>query len=268
MEFFKNMNEESIFKKVGVGRRIPSDTFFNAGDKMCKMIHREGIVVFGEDEKAKSVVTFPCCIPTCKLILTSLAEFEMHYNSCHRFICSQCKKSLPSAHLLDLHLSEIHDSFFEAQAERNFMYRCFIETCNHLSKTPDYRRQHCIEEHKFPPHDFRFDNHNKKNLKRKGDAKINEVEKMCIRDCDSDQNEDKHRVPKGKFTFGQSSVKGKVFIPRQCNEIYSKKNTNIQSKDNPKKIGELEDELNCSGQSSNDSAISLSELMDTLPPPV
>lgn len=67
------------------------------------------------------VNTFPCEVPGCQVTFSSLLDFEMHYNSCHRFICSQCRKPLPSAHFLDLHLSETHDSFFAAQAARKPM---------------------------------------------------------------------------------------------------------------------------------------------------
>lgn len=68
-----------------------------------------------------SVAVFPCEVPGCKEVFSSVLQFDMHYNSCHRFICCQCKKPLPSAHLLDLHISESHDSFFAAQAERKPM---------------------------------------------------------------------------------------------------------------------------------------------------
>lgn len=32
--------------------------------------------------------------------------------------CSVCRVALPSRHLLDLHLAEVHDSFFAAQVAR------------------------------------------------------------------------------------------------------------------------------------------------------
>lgn len=35
--------------------------------------------------------------------------------------CSVCRKILPSAHLLDLHVSENHDSFFAVKAEKQPM---------------------------------------------------------------------------------------------------------------------------------------------------
>lgn len=130
-----------------------------------------------------------CNIPTCDQEFDTIFAYENHYNSLHRFLCAQCSKNLPSAHLLDLHLSERHDSFFAVQSERKPMvsacfpneivldcehshgftkivlqYRCYLEECPTLHQTPTERRDHCISEHKFPP-DFRFDcyKHTKRN---------------------------------------------------------------------------------------------------------
>lgn len=62
-----------------------------------------------------------CHVPNCNNHFDTVFAYENHYNAFHRYLCSQCRKQLPSAHLLDLHLSERHDSFFAAQAERKPM---------------------------------------------------------------------------------------------------------------------------------------------------
>lgn len=72
------------------------------------------------------IESFPCCVPTCNLVFKTVAEFDMHYNSFHRFVCSQCNKPLASPHLLDLHLSEMHDSFFHMLAGRKPMVSAFF----------------------------------------------------------------------------------------------------------------------------------------------
>ena len=36
----------------------------------------------------------------------------------HKFECATCHASLPTEHLLSCHVSEMHDSFFAAQAAR------------------------------------------------------------------------------------------------------------------------------------------------------
>lgn len=51
-----------------------------------------------------------------------------------------------------------------------------MEECPKLSQTPTERRDHCITEHKFP-HDFRFENHSKKNS-NKADAKRGHTKPM------------------------------------------------------------------------------------------
>ncbi len=65
-----------------------------------------------------------CEIPGCGTELQSVMELELHYNSIHRYTCATCRKSFASAHLLDLHIEETHDSFFAVQAERKPMV-CF-----------------------------------------------------------------------------------------------------------------------------------------------
>lgn len=56
--------------------------------------------------------------------------FLSAYRSTQSFTCSACGSSLLSAHLLDLHLSEVHDPFFEIQAaKRMSVFRCLVEVC-------------------------------------------------------------------------------------------------------------------------------------------
>jgi len=78
-----------------------------------------------------SVAKFPCHVMGCMLKFDSLLQYELHYNSSHRYYCNECSKQLPSPHLLDLHISETHDSFFLAQAERKPMVSHVIQS--HLS---------------------------------------------------------------------------------------------------------------------------------------
>lgn len=45
----------------------------------------------------------------------------MHYNSNHRYVCVECKKSLPNPRLLDIHIQETHDSFFQVLSMKKSM---------------------------------------------------------------------------------------------------------------------------------------------------
>lgn len=76
-----------------------------------------------------SVAKFPCHMMGCVLKFDSLLQYELHYNSSHHYYCNECSKQLPSPHLLDLHISETHDSFFLAQAQRKPMVSHVIQ-CN------------------------------------------------------------------------------------------------------------------------------------------
>ncbi|KAJ3256835.1 hypothetical protein HK103_005079 [Boothiomyces macroporosus] len=88
--------------------------------------------------------------PKCSFY-TSVAEYEQHYEQCHQNKCFQCKKILPTPRLLDLHLSEIHDSFFKIKSEKEDMYECFVDGCKGLFSTWKTRKQHLISVHQYPP---------------------------------------------------------------------------------------------------------------------
>lgn len=110
-------------------------------------------------------------------VFVELKEELMKLDSPHDgqlYTCSVCTKKLISAHLLDLHVAENHDSYFQLQKDKKpvvsklkfsipklfqclwFQFACFLEECKHMSSSPEDRKDHCIKSHKFP-HDFRFD---------------------------------------------------------------------------------------------------------------
>ena len=55
-------------------------------------------------------------------------RYELHYNSTHRNVCSECHRSFPSDYLLDIHILEWHDSMFTMMAQSKAMV-C-IQFCN------------------------------------------------------------------------------------------------------------------------------------------
>jgi len=110
-------------------------------------------------------VQFSCQVPGCTQTFSQLHQSEVHYAAVHRHSCSVCRRSLPSPHLLEIHIQESHDSFFAVMAERKPSYQCFLPTCPHLSWNATERHDHVIKIHKFPP-DFRFDK-----VKKGGKAK-------------------------------------------------------------------------------------------------
>ena len=58
--------------------------------------------------------TFPCGVDGCDRRFRSLRAFEEHYHSSHRFRCIQCGRTFGNKRLLDVHITETHDSFFFA----------------------------------------------------------------------------------------------------------------------------------------------------------
>ncbi|KAL9922448.1 zinc finger protein 511 lethal (2) k10201 [Glossina fuscipes fuscipes] len=97
-----------------------------------------------------------CNVMSCQEVFDNTSSYQSHYNAMHRFICRECKKSLPTEHLLDLHICEVHDFFFAARVTRgDSVYLCFLEECKEKFRNPTQRKEHCIKDHKFPGN-FRF----------------------------------------------------------------------------------------------------------------
>ncbi|XP_069741393.1 zinc finger protein 511 isoform X2 [Narcine bancroftii] len=117
----------------------------------------------GEVEKPK-VSEFCCHVTGCSQLFDTLENYEHHYNTFHRNVCSSCKRSFPSSHLLDIHILEWHDSLFQILAAKQNMYQCLIESCTEKFKSSCDRKKHLMKVHGYPS-DFRFDK--PKKLKRK-----------------------------------------------------------------------------------------------------
>lgn len=79
-----------------------------------------------------------------------LSQHEAHYETSHRNRCSACGRSFPTNRLLDLHLSEVHDSFFKAMAERRAMYVCLVEGCLQVFSSSGKRHGHLVQVHRYP----------------------------------------------------------------------------------------------------------------------
>ncbi|CAM9675348.1 unnamed protein product [Chrysoparadoxa australica] len=116
--------------------------------------------------------TFPCSVSNCKAEFTSIARYEAHYESTHRHRCATCGWVFCTERLLDLHLSEMHDSYFACLAERKPMYQCLVEGCGKVYRDSNGRRQHMIKQHLYPR---AFDFHLPPGVRRKAPShKIND----------------------------------------------------------------------------------------------
>ncbi|TPX64407.1 hypothetical protein SpCBS45565_g05898 [Spizellomyces sp. 'palustris'] len=73
--------------------------------------------------------------------------YREHYREAHMLLCFVCGRILPTAYLLDVHLQEMHDSFFQVLAVQQDMYRCLVEGCTTVSSTAQSRNHHLIHSH-------------------------------------------------------------------------------------------------------------------------
>ncbi|CAD7701939.1 unnamed protein product, partial [Ostreobium quekettii] len=85
-------------------------------------------------------------------LLKEVAQIaEIPTNLSLRPECSICHRRLPTEHLLSLHLSEAHDSFFAAQAAKKLcVFECLVEGCGKKFCGPQQRKQHLRDVHCFP----------------------------------------------------------------------------------------------------------------------
>ncbi|KQJ88490.1 zinc finger protein 511 [Brachypodium distachyon] len=144
---------------AGTRRRLaPDDPFFAAGDMERELLAKHVALDLSDDDRYQlekmdvaSVSTVCCPIAGCGAHLDCLEDFEDHYSTRHTASCSVCSRVYPTSRLLSIHISEAHDSFFEAKVAHGFpMYECLVEGCVVKLKTYKSRQQHLIDKHQFP----------------------------------------------------------------------------------------------------------------------
>ncbi|XP_043284617.1 zinc finger protein 511 isoform X1 [Venturia canescens] len=136
---------------VGVGRRPVDDSFFNETYKACNVFHKTGITVEDDEDLCHQVMKeFPCNFLDCDEVFHNLADYEIHYNGSHRYSCEECRITRPNSRLLEIHIQETHDKFFEISSQKRPMYQCFVVECHEKFASPEERSGHCTTIHKFP----------------------------------------------------------------------------------------------------------------------
>ncbi|XP_052135137.1 uncharacterized protein LOC127753752 isoform X1 [Oryza glaberrima] len=142
-------------------RLAPDDPFFAAGDMERELLAKQVALDLSEDERyqlermevasANSCSALLCPISGCGAHLDCLENFEDHYRTRHTASCSVCWRVYPTSRLLSIHISEAHDSFFQAKVARGFpMYECLVEGCGVKLKSYKSRQQHLLDKHQFP----------------------------------------------------------------------------------------------------------------------
>lgn len=218
-----------------VRRRFrPDAPFFASGNIERELLAKQVALDLTEDEK-QQVVNIEdkesrgvfCPIVGCGTHLNSVEEFEDHHNARHTASCSVCSRVYPTSRLLSIHVSEVHDSFFQAKVARGFaMYECLVEGCVIKLKSYKARQQHLVDKHKFPTSfEFFKKTHQSKKQRQKSRRKqahkteeassamqvdeetmsglISAVSKLNTSDsCPS------------SISFGRRNTRGLAFVPR------------------------------------------------------
>lgn len=160
MEVELNQNQQLGFPFWKPLRRRfrPDSPFFAPGNLERELLAKQVALELTEEkqqlekwmqeEEGREVF---CPIVGCGARLTSMEDFEDHYNARHTASCSVCSRVYPTSRLLSIHVSEVHDSFFQAKVARGYdMYECLVESCGLKFKSYNRRQQHLVDKHKFP----------------------------------------------------------------------------------------------------------------------
>lgn len=139
-------------------RFVPDSPFFASGNLERELLAKQVALDLTEDEKHQlqkmvdeDIREVFCPIVGCGARLISLEDFENHYNARHTASCSVCSRVYPTSRLLGIHVSEVHDSFFQAKVARGYeVYECLVEGCGLKFKSYKSRQQHLVDKHKFP----------------------------------------------------------------------------------------------------------------------
>lgn len=168
-----------------------------------------------------------CPIVGCGARLKSLDAFEEHYTARHTASCSVCSRVYPTARLLSMHVSEVHDSFFQAKVARGFpMFECLVEGCGAKLKSYKSRQQHLVDKHKFPAaFEFFKKTHPSKKRRQKMQQKqvleskaeasgAMQIEDNTMNDVVSAVSRLSTSDTPSTISFGRRHARGLAFVPR------------------------------------------------------
>ncbi|CAI6365714.1 unnamed protein product [Macrosiphum euphorbiae] len=166
-----SMEKLQLLLARGTGHKSVEDDLFKTVDDSLKVYRRVGVFeITDQSDELRCTDNFQCNVDGCTASFTSMADYDSHYNSNHRYTCIYCRKLLQSAHLLDLHLSETHDNFFKVSSVKKPMFKCFIVTCQTQFWNSEERNVHCKEIHNMSK-SFLQHYGNKKNQKNRKKTK-------------------------------------------------------------------------------------------------
>ncbi|XP_009620329.1 uncharacterized protein LOC107777165 [Nicotiana tabacum] len=215
----------------------PDDPFFTAGNIQRELFAKQLALDLTEEEKQlvqnitdeESSNVF-CPIVGCGARMRSLDDFEDHYATRHTASCSVCSRVYPTSRLLSIHVSEAHDSFFQAKVARGFpMYECLVEGCGVKLKSYKSRQQHLVDKHKFPAtYEFfrkaRPSKKQRQKIHHKPASRKTQETSSAMQVEDETMDNLVSAVSKlttsdspSAISFGRSRARGLSFVPRAVN---------------------------------------------------
>ncbi|KAG7859158.1 hypothetical protein KL919_003223 [Ogataea angusta] len=88
--------------------------------------------------------------------LDTQESHEPQFRHYHQSVCSVCHALLENSHVLELHLNELHSSFFKSRLDKGaLVFECLNGHCSEVFSTVEGRKQHMISCHDYPQ-DFDF----------------------------------------------------------------------------------------------------------------
>mmetsp|Transcript_8605 Transcript_8605/g.16255 ORF Transcript_8605/g.16255 Transcript_8605/m.16255 type:complete len:347 (-) Transcript_8605:297-1337(-) len=150
-------------------RRKQDDEFFDSGNDLCQKSSSSDMILFfthmmeaavdddeQEQNEENNLRLYDCCVPHCRERFDSIAAQEEHYEKNHIHQCRECNCIFSHEHLLDLHLQETHDAYYQSLLQYNkATYSCLVQTCPETFDTPQQRFHHLQTVHGYPKW-FRF----------------------------------------------------------------------------------------------------------------
>ncbi|KAM1712451.1 hypothetical protein ACFX1Q_024131 [Malus domestica] len=216
-------------------RFAPESPFFAPGNIERELLAKQIALDLTEDEKhqLREMVDEEgrgvfCPIVGCAARLSSLEDFEDHYNARHTASCSVCSRVYPTSRLLSIHVSEAHDSFFQSKVARGYlMYECLVEGCGLKFQNYKSRQQHLVDKHKFPTS---FEFFKKALPSKKHRQKKNQRRQVVSKNADSSSMQVDNETMDGlvsavsklstsdstpsAISFGRRPTRGVTFVPR------------------------------------------------------
>lgn len=187
--------------------KLDSDFFQDGNTEFLKNSPKVTVMLPGDAQTSVSHCTrVNCETGGCSQAFSTVPLYESHYNLQHRHCCSYCKTSFITNYLLELHILENHDAFFQTASENKDLYQCLVEGCQERFRDSNSRKKHVVESHRYPT-DFRFYKIKQDTMRPKESAHAATGTTPMELEADGEDKGARKKLPRG-FTFGRGIGRG------------------------------------------------------------